>query len=616
MIPCRSNGIMKKLLSILDWDIRIARLFMLLIAGSVPFIVNLYLINAQQLDDIGKTFYILEQLFKSISISTIICLFLQVKSKKGKSWLFLFLSIFVLLGEFSSILATYKYYQLFLLLFYIVFVFVLVYPGIVSMLILIVTIIMIPVDLYALYIYNTVFDVGLLQTILETNTREALEFFTSAIQWMPICIIVLLLTFTIKCLWELSSSSFWERGNKYRYALIAVSFIVFFISSVAKITPNDLQISKSLLYPSVTRLLYVIGKTKLTNDEVKEIFNHLNDKKIDVKVKGELVPNVIFVLGESESRHHMSLYGYDLKTTPFLDELKERKELIAFSDVISPYTLTSKICSNIFNFSDLYDNKKQWYEYNNIIDIANNAGYNTIWLSNQEPGGSHSSLATKVYSDRCTFHRFTSLDVNFIDSVRRPDELLLPLLDDAIKNHSGKNNLYIIHLMGNHFDYRLRYPEQFEVFSSNVEQGDNEEIKRIKAEYDTSVKYNDYVLREIIKRFENTNAVVIYISDHGEDVYDYDNVKGHGNETSPWQHEIPMFIWMSKKFIEANNMMYASIDGAKNNPYSTDLLIHTMIEIMNLETSVFDATKSVVNKKFYIRDRYINGNILYYPVRK
>ena len=67
------------------------------------------------------------------------------------------------------------------------------------------------------------------------------------------------------------------------------------------------------------------------------------------------------------------------------------------------------------------------------------------------------------------------------------DEKLLPLLEESLKKNSSAKNFYVLHLLCTPADYRLRFPPEFEVFKA----GD-----------------------EIIKRFEEKDAIVIYISNH------------------------------------------------------------------------------------------------------
>ena len=75
--------------------------------------------------------------------------------------------------------------------------------------------------------------------------------------------------------------------------------------------------------------------------------------------------------------------------------------------------------------------------------------------------------------------------------------------------------------MGGHGLYYNRYPYSFHKFTEkDIKLNVNESHKLIVAEYDNALYYNDYVVTEIINRFRDTEALVIYLPDHGEAVYD------------------------------------------------------------------------------------------------
>ena len=40
------------------------------------------------------------------------------------------------------------------------------------------------------------------------------------------------------------------------------------------------------------------------------------------------------------------------------------------------------------------------------------------------------------------------------------------------------------------------------------------------AHYDNATRWNDEVINRILRNFANEDAVVVYFSDHGEEVYD------------------------------------------------------------------------------------------------
>ena len=58
------------------------------------------------------------------------------------------------------------------------------------------------------------------------------------------------------------------------------------------------------------------------------------------------------------------------------------------------------------------------------------------------------------------------------------------------------------------------------------------------------------VVNEIINKFKDENAAVIYFSNHGEEIYEERDYMGHGGTTPylKYQVEIPFMIWMSQSY--------------------------------------------------------------------
>ena len=60
-------------------------------------------------------------------------------------------------------------------------------------------------------------------------------------------------------------------------------------------------------------------------------------------------PHIVFVIGESYNKHHASLYGYALPTTPRQEARRNAGELTVFSDVVSPWNITSSAFLHLFS---------------------------------------------------------------------------------------------------------------------------------------------------------------------------------------------------------------------------------------------------------------------------
>ncbi|MBL4708585.1 MAG: sulfatase-like hydrolase/transferase [Flavobacteriales bacterium] len=102
------------------------------------------------------------------------------------------------------------------------------------------------------------------------------------------------------------------------------------------------------------------------------------------------------------------------------------------------------------------------------------------------------------------------------------DEVILEPLQKAINNKKSKK-LIIVHLMGTHIRYKERYPEAFNKFNTTPKTKFNHDLahKTINS-YDNAVLYNGSIVYSIIEQVKKQNkssSYVLYLSDHGEDVY-------------------------------------------------------------------------------------------------
>ena len=168
-------------------------------------------------------------------------------------------------------------------------------------------------------------------------------------------------------------------------------------------------------------------------------------------------------------------------------------------------------------------------------------------------------------------------------------------------------SLNIIHLKGQHFDAALRFPESFTVFAKeDIDRPDlnNKERQRV-ADYDNATLYNDYVLSRIIGEFREKEAVMVYLSDHGEHIYDggkqyYGRGIGtrHEEETIKAVYEVPFMIWCSDSFIHKNHPTYQKIREAIKRPICTADLPYLLFDIAGIEFNHQNKKKSIISNEF------------------
>ena len=103
----------------------------------------------------------------------------------------------------------------------------------------------------------------------------------------------------------------------------------------------------------------------------------------------------------------------------------------------------------------------------------------------------------------------------------------------------------------------------------------------------------------LLALYPDLPQAIIYVPDHGEAVYDDGGFAGHIEE-NPNRHmiEIPVIMWASDKFKAKYPEKWAEIRSAVNEPYMTDDMIHTVLDLADIQTPDFDPAKSIVNAKF------------------
>jgi glucan phosphoethanolaminetransferase (alkaline phosphatase superfamily) len=322
----------------------------------------------------------------------------------------------------------------------------------------------------------------------------------------------------------------------------------------------------------------------------------------------------ILVIGESARRDSWSVYGYQRKTTPTLEAL--HSEVVFFRHAVADANFT--VCVVPILLTGM--NPGQFDMHNirgNLVDLAEEAGYSTAWLMNQDP---HISLLTGVHADHMIYPpSFATLASGHLPL----DETLLPHLSAEIGG-SGGARFIGLHTIGSHWEYDTRYPPTFERFGSGkgltyLSALNEKSDPRVLDSYDNSVAYTDWFLGQVIERARQLTvpATVTYIADHGEDLYALDGNTGHGTATyTQHQFDIPAFIWMNGLFRDAHPAKVRAIVQNADKEIRSHDIFYSMADLMGIQWPGASPADSFASDRFVpdLRSPQIAGGTLVPPV--
>ena len=386
---------------------------------------------------------------------------------------------------------------------------------------------------------------------------------------------------------------YWTVGSILIIALIFLS-IRTYNGGPRDATPILVR-SAHLFKKEVNRYKKLKDETQFRSDAIKDA-ELLNPNKPRV---------VVLIEGESVNRNHMSLYGYYRDTNPLLGKLDD---LIIYTDVITAYPNTWTSISAALTQANL-ENELKPYEGFNIMDVCRASGVKSYWLSNQSPIGFWNNFTTLLaeQSDRTEFINL----VGNSDVESSYDEKLLSVFEKTLKEE-GDQKFIIVHLVGSHDVYAQRYPIEYDRFKGNTP------TAQTIAEYDNSILYTDYVVDSLLKIIKvyadqkDVAAAVVYVSDHGENVYDDSDYAGHGySDIIPNSIlEIPFLVWLSPQYKNQYPEKSQTVYNNSHLPFVTDDQFHSLIDLMGIKTEILESQRSVFNENFNSRRKriMIDGN--------
>ncbi len=320
---------------------------------------------------------------------------------------------------------------------------------------------------------------------------------------------------------------------------------------------------------------------------------------------------IVVVIGESASRDHLSLYGYPLQTTPRLDSI--RSNLYLFSDAVASSAATADNIPRLLTLMTDEPSNTEWYDYPSTLQLFRHLGYRTYWLSNQEYSGQWSNLSTILALDADVLKYVGNLESDE-HYLYRYDDALLPEWRKALE---AKDSLQLIflHLMGSHFQYDRRFPESRsrfdaeDVLSKMPRKWLDKEKAGIIANYDNSILYSDSILSLLINgvKEQRQPTVLVYVSDHGENVYDDRDYRGRDTKFV----DVPFFIYANEAYSHKNPEIIKDLEKARSASFSTSELPQMLMHLSGTHYELYDSLRDPLSAAFKTRKRWVDEEVFY-----
>lgn len=302
----------------------------------------------------------------------------------------------------------------------------------------------------------------------------------------------------------------------------------------------------------------------------------------------------VLVIGETARADHFQLFGYDKPTTP---RLMNRHGVIGFSNTKSESNTTYKSVPMLLSHLDARTFGDSVFRVKGIVSAFGEAGFRTAYFSAQQRTGSFIDFFAQQ-ADTCVF-----LSDRFKPGSRKTpkDKDLLALVDSELKNVPAQKRLIILHTYGSHFRYNDRYPADEAVFQVCGELEASPKYRdRLVAAYDNTIHYTDSFLDSLIGRLEADGSVagLLYVSDHGEDIYDDESKRFLHSSPMPTMHQVsvPLIMWMSEPFAAMNPQMQSAAQANSEAAVSSSRSVfHTLLQMAGIEAAPLDTTQSLVS---------------------
>ncbi len=341
-------------------------------------------------------------------------------------------------------------------------------------------------------------------------------------------------------------------------------------------------------FRTISKIIYTVNNG--VNYKKRMDLNEFPENKSAVK-------NILLIIDESIAYGHLSINGYDRATTPYLASIKNEyysmgKSLSSFNcSASSNFVLTTGIRPQ-----DIPDpHGLHTLSQPSLFSFAKKSGFKTAYFSAQTPEGKFQNYMSKYDLEQIDFFYSNNLESSF------NDYNMIEAWGRFITEN--ENTFSIMVKQGAHFPWKSNKYEG-RPFEAVLPDGEPLSLSR-KSEainsYDNLIVWGvDKFMEKLIPMLSKEKDFVIYTSDHGQNIFDNEQVSAthctFSGIVPPEQGYVPILIFGS------NEVKVSSGAGF----YSHFNIVPTIKHVMGFKVDMNDTFFSDTPQKY---DYFFSGGV-------
>lgn len=421
-------------------------------------------------------------------------------------------------------------------------------------------------------------DIAIMEAIFNTTPSESNEFIQQQLRFIIQHLLIALSFYLIYWIFCIRDTQKQPLIKAKKSSLIGA--IIFTLLLVAVHFNPTLRRFNPVIYFPYYYLKWqnTIIQTEKTQETLAK--NKHDPKLATLRYIGPEKNTVVFVIGESDTRHNWSLYGYARNTNKKLSTLKN--DLLVFNNIRSADGSTIASLQKMLTAATI-KHPNLWQTSPDVMLMAKRQGYKVFWLDNQ---GMPNNGIISIFASHANKTLFTNKSGNLGESSF--DEVLQKPYLEALNDPAPKKFI-IVHITGEHPSYLFRYPDNFAIFDhvdDVITQKLHNEGRAIWAiamrnQYDNAVSYVDFNLFNLLTAAQaktDGNVSWVYIADHGQDVAHHSNFSGHNKKVNEmW--DVPLIFWSNT----LNTFSNTQREAITNTHYQADIFDSSLLGLLGIE---------------------------------